>query len=696
MHTSWSTVALALSLGVVVACGSSAALDPGGAAADPNDDAPPGATAPVGTPPAAGQEDYVPIAAKGPFDCPSVTPPPYRGAIGLAPAAGLSTRFQVTCATCHGDDGQGSGRYPAIAHLSPDAFRAAVRSGKNAMPAFSEADYPDAQLDSDLAALSHGVATATPRSEATWTDEQAAAAQASGLAAWRKPDAKGAACASCHTPDAIDLAMIGYTDATILRRALTHLSADDAEAVRTFVHAQRLRYGVKAAACDPYEWHVFQPGGAPLAGDGPAAQDEAFVEALKAQKLRVATGPIAATDLDAAWTELATLNVKRVPLATPMARWTEDLFNGPEHRSINDWITAVPQVPVDGRWYAAVDQYLANPTTDAMWSLVAMLEDKNTPATKHGYEKSVTFVAADSHATTKMGDGGDIGRVMDTKYQASLVASHFFRLELLGKSGWFDLPDVPLPSATFQADSMRRIGPAFQEDHCYNMGAPCDMAQFDWLPPLAQVELDRPQFERQAEALVDPWWTAGFLFDPSLLQSGGDVLHYWQGFNPEINFPRRNALEPFMFGVMLVRRAEFLERVRGGQTTWSAVFPRSAASALPAQGVLDTRFFDGSTGMPQRPNDGQIADIPAPELLLGGNIERVLIARIGKALASDPHVWGKKALHDIVHRYQGDLDKVTSSTRTDLAAYKPAFAASSAAADVVLAAIDAAVEVSTP
>jgi len=69
-------------------------------------------------------------------------------------ATSLSKSFGTACASCHGDEGQGQGEYPALpGDKSESAFIAVVRSGAGTMPAFSSAQIADATLKSDYAWL---------------------------------------------------------------------------------------------------------------------------------------------------------------------------------------------------------------------------------------------------------------------------------------------------------------------------------------------------------------------------------------------------------------------------------------------------------------------------------------------------------------------------------------------------------------
>lgn len=68
---------------------------------------------------------------------------------------GLSTAFTNKCARCHGEQGQGSGKYPPLPNGKDEsAFIALVRAGRDEMPAFTASEISDADLKADFAILS--------------------------------------------------------------------------------------------------------------------------------------------------------------------------------------------------------------------------------------------------------------------------------------------------------------------------------------------------------------------------------------------------------------------------------------------------------------------------------------------------------------------------------------------------------------
>src|ERR1700734_2288508 len=52
-----------------------------------------------------------------------------------------------------------------------------------------------------------------------------------GLEVWRQPDARGFACAFCHTPDGMEIASFNFDDENIHRRAVPHVGLQGADEI---------------------------------------------------------------------------------------------------------------------------------------------------------------------------------------------------------------------------------------------------------------------------------------------------------------------------------------------------------------------------------------------------------------------------------------------------------------------------------
>jgi len=199
------------------------------------------------------------------------------------------------------------------------------------------------------------------------------------LAVWRKPGAiEGhAACATCHSPDGIELAAYNFDDADIKRRALAHISGEDADTVVAYIHALRAKYGFTRLR-DPFKDRPLQPGGEVLPGDTPAQRDTAFGRELRSKLPLLFNGRIeTVAQASAAERQLLNLNPVSLRIGIPLNRLSEDVAHGKEHSSIAQWLPETPPAVPDQdtqTWYAACDRYLANPTDETLHDLLTLHE----------------------------------------------------------------------------------------------------------------------------------------------------------------------------------------------------------------------------------------------------------------------------------------------------------------------------------
>lgn len=180
-----------------------------------------------------------------------------------------------------------------------------------------------------------------------------------------------------------------------------------------------------------------------------------------------------------------------------------------------------------------------------------------------------------------------VAQMFRNKYRSVLLASHYFRMALLGKPGWLEESEsLPAYSGRLGRDSMDAnhtnmfigVGSTFQENFCYNDAA-CPPGQFGALPAFAKAEFDwtiagamvpndSPSFASLMQrALTHSWWSLGFVFDPTLAPNGPGVMHYWMNFVGNINFPHREFHRPFM---MAARAAKLFARLDKSRAANSA------------------------------------------------------------------------------------------------------------------------------
>ncbi|MEM9195991.1 MAG: hypothetical protein AAGF12_42890, partial [Myxococcota bacterium] len=303
-------------------------------------------------------------------------------------------------------------------HRTPDLPR-------TRMPPFSEAAYPEAALAFDHAVLSGAPPPSyndpPPRAEPeSWDDSTVEARFRDGLAAFREPGLGDQSCAMCHSPDGLDLAVIGFSDADVLRHALRIVDAETGLRIRDLVHAQRRRFHIAepcARNTRPFQVEVSRQ----LGGDDRTRDDEFFRIIREDLGLQIAAPQPARTyeEAVAGFEELDRLSLRALPSPVFPPAWSSDRFHGPT--TLAEWLPIEPARPSDpDAFYAAFDAYAEAPSSIGITELRELA-----------------------------GSSGDIGgppnewnltRNTRKKRSAVLWAQHFFRLELRGEPGWFDLP----------------------------------------------------------------------------------------------------------------------------------------------------------------------------------------------------------------------------------------------------------------
>lgn len=500
---------------------------------------------PPTTPDPGGSERPAPIAGTGILGCPSVDLPPYTlGAPSARASEGLlSEAFSNSCASCHGAQGSGrrieGGSYPEIpGGLTLDEYRTVVRQGRGNMPAFSDTFISEGELRSDFAALSmlNGDANPTAATEWDWTEAEVEEAYRVGMDAWRMPDHEGIACANCHSPDGLDLAVIGYTDDAILRRSGLHIPPELAIDVVNLIHAQRRRFNI-TAPCSR-DWRPLQPGGEVLTESAdPDEQDLAYANELASRNLRLVTGRVETVeDARALFDETASTNLREIPMAIPLPRWTEDTFNGEEHSTINDYLMGVGRVPnAPEDWYRLEDRYIDDPSDE---NFHEMLYRSTAESNDMGFARSVEDLArAMNGRCNKISRRGGLMTFTDElKRRSLLIVQHYFRMAVLGRPGWLEEPGVPrLGYARTYGEAVNpfyTLGAQFAEFGCGNAGPMFDAwpdEPAEEIPPADRLSGSATTILQQ---LNHPWQTLGLLYDPSLLMQedfldSGQNLHYW-------------------------------------------------------------------------------------------------------------------------------------------------------------------------
>jgi hypothetical protein len=198
-----------------------------------------------------------------------------------------------------------------------------------------------------------------------------------GLALWRKSGAiqGGAACATCHSPDGIELAEYAFDDEDIARRAMPHLGYEDGHRIVEYIHTLRAKLKITKLR-DPNLDRPLQPGGSVLPGKTAAERDLAFGRELE-EKLPTLFGPAISSveQAEQAEQELLRLSPVSLKIGIPLSRLSEDVAHGSEHASISQWLPEEPPLIAadqQAAWYAAEDAYLANPNHETLHELLTL------------------------------------------------------------------------------------------------------------------------------------------------------------------------------------------------------------------------------------------------------------------------------------------------------------------------------------
>ncbi len=323
-----------------------------------------------------------------------------------------------------------------------------------------------------------------------------------GMAAARKPDARGQACVNCHAPDLFDIASIGYDLGTIARRALLHVDEKDAKAL--FQYVESLRRERNLPQRDPLQFRPFQPGGAPLQCATAADCDDDFAKALVERVPQLLKTVSTVAEAKALRDSFLKQTPRTMPIGIALNRWTEDEFRGEAHARFNEWLPDFSYVPTSQenrqKLYTLQDAYLASPT----WTtLKPVLSEIDTLAD-----------IPDSFGAT-----GNVKLILKNKYKSVQIASHVMRLESEGRAftempAFINVLEVPLDEANFNpmwtvGDAARVLDDGFTEQ---------DLAFFA-PEQLQKIGTKRSMHDELGELRLT-WFWIGFMYDYGVLHSG--------------------------------------------------------------------------------------------------------------------------------------------------------------------------------
>ncbi|HVT13458.1 MAG TPA: hypothetical protein VHE55_14430 [Fimbriimonadaceae bacterium] len=308
-----------------------------------------------------------------------------------------------------------------------------------------------------------------------------------GIALWRKTDGQGRACASCHSPDGIELVAYGYDEATFRRRAEPHLGKENAAKLATYLIGLRKHLGFKTLL-DPMNSRPMQPDGSAYPGATPQERDRAF--ALNLDKVAPALMIDRVGTLDQAkkgLAEMLALDPYKLRIGIVLNRLSEDKFHGEEHASLAHWIPDVPPLPYSPELEEAQGRYLADPSEANLRALDAFLA------------KAWSRMLQPTQAIALQ------------KARSLLVFQHFLRTGvLLSDLQGIPNPNLAPPNPYWELGDLARI---YSNSSAKGIGMPADVIE---------KKTGGPSLSEQLKDMRLPWLWLGWMADPGLQRTSYD------------------------------------------------------------------------------------------------------------------------------------------------------------------------------
>jgi hypothetical protein len=390
-----------------------------------------------------------------------------------------------------------------------------------------------------------------------------------GLATWRFKGTDGA-CVACHSPDGYDLAKVGYSDADIERRALSHVDAEKTKTLVGYVHALRQKYEMTKllhpAKLRPEQpaFEAFPEKTPGLEVTDPKAQDErdeAFMRALTDDLgLLWATGKVDSLEkAKQAREELLAVDLLSQKIGIPFDHLSEDGWHGEPHRSIFEWYPAMPTAPLAGKeeaWYALEDAYLADPSDDKLWA----------------YYDAIDALTGCDYDLSNGGDPAYYQHAcewMRLKFKSLQVFQHMLRH---GTTAYPDvLSDKPAGttaagaldlviarSPIWEAGDVIRVAPLMRPDQtaCFSQdNLPCTL-----LPPkIDETVHSIPTYEeariKQGEVFQQSWFVMSWLRDPALVHQSHNFATFIGDYLESVLLPHYDIHHAFVVARMAASKS---------------------------------------------------------------------------------------------------------------------------------------------
>lgn len=390
-----------------------------------------------------------------------------------------------------------------------------------------------------------------------------------GLLAWRFAGTDGA-CVGCHSPDAYDLAKVGYSDEDIQRRAKSHVDQQKADALVAFVHALRQKHGM-TELLHPAKYRPEQPAFEAFAETTPGLEvtdsqaqderDEAFMDALTDDLgLLWATGKVDSLEKAVkARDELLAVDLRTQKLGIPFDHLSEDGWHGEPHRSIFEWYPAMASAPLAGKeaeWFALEDAYLADPSDANFWAYYDAID-------------SLTDCAYDLSGNGDPDFYRPACDWMRLKFKSLQVAQHMLRASTT------DYPDVlaGTPAGTtkvqaldlviarspiWEAGDLLRVSPLQrpQQTACFSApNLPCTL-----LPEKIDATVHEvPTYEEarilQGQVFQQSWFVMSWLRDPALLHESHNFATFIGDYLESVLLPHYDIHHAFVVARMAAEKS---------------------------------------------------------------------------------------------------------------------------------------------
>lgn len=392
------------------------------------------------------------------------------------------------------------------------------------------------------------------------SEEALSAALAAGLETWRFVGTDGA-CVGCHAPDGYDLAKVGYSDADIERRALTHVDQQRADTLVAYVHALRQKYGM-TELLHPAKFRPEQPGfeafaektpGLPVTDPGAQDErDEAFMRELTDDLgLLWATGKIDSLEkAKKARDELLAVDLRTLKIGIPFDHLSEDGWHGEQHLSIFEWYPAMPSLPLPGKeqaFHDLADAYVADPSDANLWA----------------YYDAIDELTACDYDLSNGGDPDYYKPACDwmrLKYKSLQVFQHMLRRSTTSYPDLFaDQPpgttavnalDLVIARAPiWEAGDLIRVSPLQRppQTACFSQdNLPCTL-----LPPKIDATIhEDPTYEeariKQGEVFQQSWFVMSWLRDPALVHESHNFATFIGDYLESVLLPHYDVHHAFV------------------------------------------------------------------------------------------------------------------------------------------------------